>query len=85
MYSERWQIKARRVEGCHWSGWGQHPGALTGKLSPGCLADTGQTSLTNEGLCPVHWGELTTSWPDGNKINFKLLVILIRNLKGIKD
>ena len=60
-------------------------GRLTGKLSPGCLADTGWTSLTNEGLHPVHWDELSTFWPDGNVINFKLLVILIRNLRGIKD
>ena len=51
-------------------------GILTGKLLPGCLADTGQTPLTNEGLCLVHWGELSTSWPDGNEINLKLLVIL---------
>ena len=34
---------------------------LTGQLSPGCLADTGQTSLTNEGPCLVHWGNLYTS------------------------
>ena len=51
-------------------------GRSTGKLSPGCLADTRQASLTYEGLCPVYWGELSTSWPDGNEINFKFLVIL---------
>ena len=51
-------------------------GRLTGKLLPGCLADTGQASLTNEGLCPICWGELNTSWPDVNEINFKFLVIL---------
>ena len=38
---------------------------LTGKLSPGCLADTGLTPLANEGPCLVCWGELITSWPDG--------------------
>ena len=42
-------------------------GRLTGKLSPACLADNRQTSLTNEGLCLVHWGELSTSWPDSNE------------------
>ena len=40
-------------------------GRLTEKLSPGCLADTRQMPLTNEGPCLVHWGELSTSWPDG--------------------
>ena len=34
---------------------------LTAQLLPGCLADTGCTSLTNEGQCPVHWGNLSTS------------------------
>ena len=29
-------------------------GRLKGKLSPGCLTDTGQTSLTNEGLHLAH-------------------------------
>ena len=32
------------------SGW------WTGKLAPGCLANTGQVSLANEGLHPVYWG-----------------------------
>ena len=59
-------------------------GRLTGKLSLGCLADTKWTSLTNEGLHPICWGELSTSWPDGSKISFKLLVILIRDLRGTK-
>ena len=40
---------------------------LTAQLPPGCLADTRQTSLTNEGLHPVHWGNLSTSWPDVNQ------------------
>ena len=34
---------------------------LTAQLSPGCLADTVQTSLTHEGPHPVHWGNLSTS------------------------
>ena len=29
---------------------------LTGKLLPGCLANTRQAPLANEGLHPVHWG-----------------------------
>ena len=34
---------------------------LTAHLSPGCLTDTRQTSLTNERPCPVHWGNVSTS------------------------
>ena len=39
-------------------------------------ADNRRASLTNEGLCLVHWDELSASLPDGNEINFKFLVIL---------
>ena len=56
------------VIGQLWQGSG---GRLTTQLLPGCLADTGQTSLTNEGPCLVHWGNLCTSWPDVNEINLK--------------
>ena len=41
-------------------------GGLTAQLLPGCLEDTGHTLLTNEGPCPVHWGNLSASWPDVN-------------------
>ena len=51
--------------------WPASWGRLTAQLPTGCLADTGQTSLTNEGPCPVHWGNLSTSWPDVNEINLK--------------
>ena len=51
--------------------WPASGGRLTGQLPPGCLADSGQTSLTNEGPGPVHWGKLSTSWAYGNKINLK--------------
>ena len=40
---------------------------LTAQLLPGCLADTRQTSLANEGPYPVHWGNLSTSLPDVNE------------------
>ena len=51
--------------------WPASRGGLTAQLPPGCLADTGCTSLTNEGPCPVCWENLSTFWPDGNKINLK--------------
>ena len=51
--------------------WPVSGGRLAAQLPPGCLADTGQTSLTNEGPCPVSWGNLGTSWPDVNEINLK--------------
>ena len=51
--------------------WPVSRGGLTAQLLPGCLADTGCTSLTNEGPCPVHWGNLSTYWPDVNEINLK--------------
>ena len=54
-----------------WSALDSFKGRLTAQLLPGCLADTEQTSLTNERPCPVHWGNLSTSWPDVNEINFK--------------
>ena len=41
--------------------WPASGDKLTAQLSPGCLADTGQTSLTNEGPCSVHCGDLSTS------------------------
>ena len=60
------------VIGQFWSGLGDR---LTGKLLPGCLADTRQshygTSLINEGPCPVCWGDLSTSWTYGNEINLE--------------
>ena len=64
-------------QGREWKGvmigqlWPASCDRLTAQLPPGCLADTGQTSLTNEGPCPVQWGNLSTSWPDVNKINLK--------------
>ena len=51
--------------------WPASGDGLTAQLPPGCLADTRQTSLTNEGPCPVHWDNLSTSWPDVNKINLE--------------
>ena len=50
--------------------WPASEGRLTAQLPPGCLADTGQTSLTNEGPCLVHWGNISTSWPNVSEINF---------------
>ena len=41
--------------------WPASGDRLAGQLSPGCLANTRQTSLTNEGPCLVHWGNLSTS------------------------
>ena len=55
--------------------WPAPRGGLTAQLPPGCLADTGHRSLTNEGPCPVHWGNLSTSWPDVNEINLKFYSI----------
>ena len=63
-----WAMKrgGPKGKGCHWLVWGQLSwGWWTGKVSSGCLAATEWTSLTNEGSCPVHWGKLSTSWPDG--------------------
>ena len=51
--------------------WPASRGGLTAQLPPGCMADTGCTSLTNEGPYLVHWGNLSTSWPDVNEINLK--------------
>ena len=51
--------------------WPASGDRLTAQLLPGYLADTRQTSLTNEGPCPVHWCNLSTSWPDVNEINLK--------------
>ena len=72
------------------TGWGERlflvsvgtasQGWWTGKLLPGCLAATWQTSLSKEGLHLVHWGELSTSWPDGNWNNSKFY----KGLKGIE-
>ena len=46
------------------------------------------TSLTNEGPCLVHWGNLSTFWTYGNKINLKFSWIngkvLNKRLKEIK-
>ena len=44
--------------GCDWSASGDR---FTGQLLPGCLADTRQTLLTNEGPCLAFWGNLSTS------------------------
>ena len=54
-----------------------------GKLPPGCMADTGQTPLDNEGSCPVCWGEFSTSWPDGewNKFQISLVILFYMDLK----
>ena len=64
--------KQGKEGGCYWSASRDR---LTGKLLPGCLADTRWshqgTSLTNEGPCLVHWHNLSTSWTYGNKINLK--------------
>ena len=51
--------------------WPASGGRLTAQLPPGCQPDTRRTSLTNEGPCPVHWGNLGTSWPDVTEINLK--------------
>ena len=51
--------------------WPASRGGWTVQLLPGCLTDTGCPLLTNEGPCPVHWGILSMSWPDVNKINLK--------------
>ena len=51
--------------------WAASGDRLTAQLLPGCLADTRQTSLTNEGPCLVCWGNLSTSLPDVNEINLK--------------
>ena len=51
--------------------WPASGDGLRAQLPLGCLADTRQTSLTNEGPCLVHWGNLSTSWPDVNEINLK--------------
>ena len=51
--------------------WPASGDRFTAQLPPGCLADTRQTSLTNEEPYPVHWGNLSTSWPDVNEINLK--------------
>ena len=51
--------------------WPASGDKLAAQLLPGCLADTGQTSLTNEGPCMVCWGNLSTSWPDVNEIHLK--------------
>ena len=51
--------------------WPASGDRLTGQLSSGCLADTRQTSLTNEGPCPVCWGNLSTSQTYGNELNLK--------------
>ena len=39
--------------------------------------------LANEGPCPVHWGELRTSWPDGewNKFKISLVILFYKDLK----
>ena len=75
--------------------WPASRDRLTGKLSSGCLADTGRphegTSLTNEGPCSVHWVNLSTSWTYGNKINLKFTEIkgkvlnkILKEIKGIE-
>ena len=51
--------------------WPASEDRLMAQLLPGCLSDTGQTSLTNEGPCLVCLGNLSTSWPDVNEINLK--------------
>ena len=51
--------------------WPASGDGLTAQLPPGCLADIRQTSLTNAGPSPVHWGNLSISWPDVNEINLK--------------
>ena len=51
--------------------WPASRGGLTAQLLSGCLTDTGHTLLTNEGACPVHWSNLSTSWPAVNEINLK--------------
>ena len=63
--------------GYDWSALASFRVRLTVQLPPGCLADTRQTSLTNEGLCLVHWGNLSSSWPDVNEINLKFYWIRI--------
>ena len=56
------------IIGQHWPASGDR---LTAQLLSECLAETGQSSLTNEGPCLVHWSNLSTSWPDVNEINLE--------------
>ena len=83
-YEKGW-TKARNGSGLQLGSFGG--GRLTGQLSPGCLADTGQTSLINEGPCPVHWGNLSTSWTYGKGIYLKFSLIRAcfnKEFKGVK-
>ena len=68
MCYKRGRPKQGTEEGYDWSA---SRDGLTAQLPPGCLADTGCTSLTNEGPCTVCWANLGTPWPDVNEINLK--------------
>ena len=56
-----------------WSALASFRGQIDSTTVTRILAGTGQTSLTNEGPCQVHWGNLSTSWQDVNEINLKFI------------
>ena len=51
--------------------WGQIDRDAVARMSGTHWMISLGTSLTNEGPCMVHWGNLSTSWTYGNEMNFK--------------
>ena len=60
--------------GYNWSALASFRGQIDSTAATRMSSRHQKTSLTNEGPCPIHWGNLSTSWPDVNEINFKILL-----------